>query len=156
MSDFSLTLVLQIKTSKIINDMAKVQQKSEKIADQGFCDHFLSRLFWSLRKCYYICTVYQIIISTCRDRKGQKVVLATIMSCFGVSTSRIYLKMMRTIFRWHPSRQKWSQNRPLVISPEGMWRCNIVDYTFIVPQCGHAPFWCSAAPQWPQRKGMWA
>ena len=31
MSDFSLTLVLQIKTSKIINDMAKVQQKSEKI-----------------------------------------------------------------------------------------------------------------------------
>jgi len=30
MSDFSLTLVLQIKTSKIINDMAKVQQKSEK------------------------------------------------------------------------------------------------------------------------------
>ena len=27
MSDFSLTLVLQIKTSKIINDMAKVQQK---------------------------------------------------------------------------------------------------------------------------------
>ena len=31
MSDFSLTLVLQIKTSKIINGMAKVQQKSEKI-----------------------------------------------------------------------------------------------------------------------------
>jgi hypothetical protein len=31
MSDFSLTLVLQIKTSKIINDMAKVQQKSETI-----------------------------------------------------------------------------------------------------------------------------
>ena len=27
MSDFSLTLVLQIKTSKIINDMAKVQIK---------------------------------------------------------------------------------------------------------------------------------
>jgi len=32
MSDFLLTLVLQIKTSKIINDMAKVQQKSEKIS----------------------------------------------------------------------------------------------------------------------------
>jgi hypothetical protein len=32
MSDFSLTLVLQIKTSKIINDMAKVQQRSEKIS----------------------------------------------------------------------------------------------------------------------------
>jgi len=31
MSDFSLTLVLQFKTSKIINDMAKVQIKSEKI-----------------------------------------------------------------------------------------------------------------------------
>ena len=35
MSDFSLTLVLQIKTSKIINDMAKVQQKSEKIIAFG-------------------------------------------------------------------------------------------------------------------------
>ncbi len=35
MSAFSLTLVLQIKTSKIINDMAKVQQKSEKISAFG-------------------------------------------------------------------------------------------------------------------------
>jgi len=35
MSDFSLTLVLQIKTSKIINDMAKIQQKSEKITAFG-------------------------------------------------------------------------------------------------------------------------
>ena len=35
MSDFSLTLVLQIKTSKIINDMAKVQQKSKKITAFG-------------------------------------------------------------------------------------------------------------------------
>ena len=35
MSDFSLTLVLQIKTSKIINDMAKVKQKSEKITAFG-------------------------------------------------------------------------------------------------------------------------
>ena len=35
MSDYSLTLVLQIKTSKIINDMAKVQQKSEKISAFG-------------------------------------------------------------------------------------------------------------------------
>ena len=34
MSDFSLTLVLQIKTSKI-DDMAKVQQKSEKISAFG-------------------------------------------------------------------------------------------------------------------------
>ena len=35
MSDFLLTLVLQIKTGKIINDMAKVQQKSEKITAFG-------------------------------------------------------------------------------------------------------------------------
>ena len=35
MSDFSLTLVLQIKTSKIINDVAKVQQKSEEITAFG-------------------------------------------------------------------------------------------------------------------------
>ena len=35
MSDFSLTLVLQIKTSKIINDMAKVNIKSEKINTFG-------------------------------------------------------------------------------------------------------------------------
>ena len=39
MSDFSLTLVLQIKTSKIINDMAKVQQKSEKITAFGGIFH---------------------------------------------------------------------------------------------------------------------
>jgi len=35
MSEISLTLELQIKTSKIINDMAKVQQKSEKISAFG-------------------------------------------------------------------------------------------------------------------------
>ena len=34
-SDFSLTLVLQIKTSKIVNDMAKVSIKSEKITAFG-------------------------------------------------------------------------------------------------------------------------
>ena len=39
MSDFSLTLVLQIKTSKIINDMAKLQQKSEKISAFGGIFH---------------------------------------------------------------------------------------------------------------------
>jgi len=32
MSDFSLTLVLQNKTSKIINNMAKVQQNLRKSA----------------------------------------------------------------------------------------------------------------------------
>ena len=35
MSDFSLTLVLQFKTSKIINDMVKVQIKSEKVTPFG-------------------------------------------------------------------------------------------------------------------------
>ena len=35
MLDFSLTLVLQFKTSKIINDMAKVQIKSEKVTPFG-------------------------------------------------------------------------------------------------------------------------
>ena len=35
MSEISLTLVLQIKTSKIINDMAKIQLKSEKISAFG-------------------------------------------------------------------------------------------------------------------------
>ena len=35
MSEISLTLVLQIKTSKIINDMAKVSKKSEKITAFG-------------------------------------------------------------------------------------------------------------------------
>ena len=35
MSDFLLTLVLQIKTSKIINGMAKVQIKSERITPFG-------------------------------------------------------------------------------------------------------------------------
>ena len=39
MSDFSLTLVLQFKTSKIINDMAKVQIKSEKVTPFGGIIH---------------------------------------------------------------------------------------------------------------------
>ena len=39
MSDYSLTLVLQIKSSKIINDMAKVQIKSEKITPFGGIFH---------------------------------------------------------------------------------------------------------------------
>jgi hypothetical protein len=39
MSDFSLTLVLQFKTSKIINDVAKVQIKSEKITPFGGIFH---------------------------------------------------------------------------------------------------------------------
>ena len=39
MSDFSLTLVLQFKTSKIINDMAKVQIKSERVTPFGGMFH---------------------------------------------------------------------------------------------------------------------
>ena len=39
MSDFSLVLVLQIKTSKIINDVAKVRIKSEKITPFGGIFH---------------------------------------------------------------------------------------------------------------------
>ena len=35
MSDFSLTLVLRLKTSKIINDMSNVSIKSEKITPFG-------------------------------------------------------------------------------------------------------------------------
>ena len=46
MSDFSLTLVLQIKTSKIINYMANVQIKSEKLTPFGgiyYVREFFSR-----------------------------------------------------------------------------------------------------------------
>ena len=39
MSDFSLTLVLRLTTSKIINDVAKVQIKSEKITPFGGIFH---------------------------------------------------------------------------------------------------------------------
>ena len=39
MSGFSLTLVLQFKKSEIINDMAKVQIKSEKITPFGGIFH---------------------------------------------------------------------------------------------------------------------
>ena len=39
MSYFSLTLVLQIKSSKIINDMAKISIKSEKITPFGGIFH---------------------------------------------------------------------------------------------------------------------
>ena len=39
MSDFSLTLVMRLTTSKIINDVAKVQIKSEKITPFGGIFH---------------------------------------------------------------------------------------------------------------------
>ena len=44
MSDFSLTLVLRLKTSKIINDMAKVSKKSEKITALGGIYFVLNKL----------------------------------------------------------------------------------------------------------------
>ena len=39
MSDFSLTLVLHLNRSKIFNDMAKIQIKSEKITPFGGIFH---------------------------------------------------------------------------------------------------------------------
>ena len=39
MSDFSLTLVMRLTTSKIINDVAKVHIKSEKITPFGGIFH---------------------------------------------------------------------------------------------------------------------
>ena len=39
MSDISLTLVLRLKTSNIINDMAKVSKKSENITPFGGIFH---------------------------------------------------------------------------------------------------------------------
>ena len=70
MSDFSLTLVLQFKTSKIINDMAKVQIKSEKVTPFGGIFHVreLFPVIW-LRlstKCWG-CDVRRTAISTARS-----------------------------------------------------------------------------------------
>ena len=70
MSDFSLTLVLRLKTSKIINDMAKVSIKSEKITPFGGIFH--ERIAgqspdpqheWADRPCkngklYFFCTIF--------------------------------------------------------------------------------------------------
>ena len=42
MSDFSLTLVLQIKSSKIINDMAKISIKSEKMVLSTYSQNLLN------------------------------------------------------------------------------------------------------------------
>jgi hypothetical protein len=49
MSVFSLTLVLRFKTSKIINDMAKVSKKSEKITAFGGIFFVLDKFFWCLK-----------------------------------------------------------------------------------------------------------
>ena len=47
MSDFSLTLVLRLTTSKIINDVAKVQIKSEEITPFGGIFHVRELFFGS-------------------------------------------------------------------------------------------------------------
>ena len=75
MSDFSLTLVLQIKTSKIINDIAKVQQRSEKITAFGgtffVLDKFDSILSSVIDSLYIraICT-FNLLIQNGLIRKG--------------------------------------------------------------------------------------
>ena len=68
MSDFSLTLVLQFKTSKIINDMAKVKIKSEKVTPFGGIffvldkfDSILSSSHWDILFNYaimHLCICY--------------------------------------------------------------------------------------------------
>ena len=67
MSDFSLTLVLQFKTSKIINDTAKVQQKSEKITAFGgiffVLDKFDSILSSVIDSGYQYCEIIRAIFS---------------------------------------------------------------------------------------------
>ena len=74
MSDFSLTLVLQIKTSKIINDMAKVQQKSEKITAFGgiffVLDRFDRILSSVIRQNVFLPFTESIVIESQTDVKG--------------------------------------------------------------------------------------
>ena len=69
MSDFSLTLVLQIKTSKIINDMAKVQQKSEKISAFGGIFFVLDRFDRVTSGSGYFVT-YRIRIGQCDNHRA--------------------------------------------------------------------------------------
>ena len=63
MSENSLTLVQQIKTSKIINDTAKVQQKSEKITAFGGIFFVLDKFDSILLKC----DLYQKITTLNRE-----------------------------------------------------------------------------------------
>ena len=60
MSDFPLTLLLQFKTSKIINDMAKVQIKSEKITPFGGIFH-VRELF----SCFVGPVIYKVLGLRC-------------------------------------------------------------------------------------------
>ena len=87
MSDFSLTLVLRFKTSKIAHDMAKVSIKSERITPFGGIFH-VRELFSPLRRPRYRqsagSAVYVLRLSVQRDcgfavkrlllRRGQHVI----------------------------------------------------------------------------------
>ena len=70
MSDFSLTLVLRFKTSKIAHDMAKVSIKSERITPFGGIFH-VRELFSPLRRPRYRqsagSAVYVLRLSVQRD-----------------------------------------------------------------------------------------
>jgi hypothetical protein len=66
MSDFSLTLVLQIKTSKIINDMAKVQIKKEikkNFARKSSSNKKSPKIFGTFNYTSYLCTVRTSVLA---------------------------------------------------------------------------------------------
>ena len=77
MSDFSLTLVLQIKTSIIINDMAKVQQKSEKISAFG-------GIFFVLDKFDRILSSVVVILPSKYKKIGNNLEVGTKFSTFAL------------------------------------------------------------------------
>ena len=74
MSEISLTLVLQIKTSKIINDMAKISKKSEKISAFGgiffVLDRFDRILSSVIRQNVFLPFTESIVIESQTDVKG--------------------------------------------------------------------------------------
>ena len=74
MSEISLTLVLQIKTSKIINDMAKIRKKSEKISAFGgiffVFDRFDRILSSVIRQNVFLPFTESIVIESQTDVKG--------------------------------------------------------------------------------------
>ena len=67
MPDFSLTLVLRLTTSKIINDVAKVQIKSEKITPFGGIFHVRELLFWHCENTYNLFIHSAMSLSTSGD-----------------------------------------------------------------------------------------
>jgi len=88
MSEITLILVLQIKTSKIINDVAKVQQKSEKITPFG-------GIFFVLDK-------FDSILSS-GDHGGRNPTTVKTNWCFVWSNSKVGKMIRRTdpmIYIW--------------------------------------------------------